>query len=228
MASVKIFRGHHAFRNVIRDTEKTMLRAGANTVNITAFRARKKAIENIQRNFITRNTFTARHVLVDQCPKGVRRIDDIKATTGAVREIAYMERQEYGGIHTPERGNKLAIPTNAARSGNAFRGSVRRQYKMSDMQKVRGPFSKSGTRRSRSVARAAVAAKTGKLINYGGNLHRVTRFKRNGASVSFILKMIRNFKFSNTTTKPRPWLRPASDYAAEDMQRIYNSEMDKL
>ena len=141
-----------------------------------------------------------------------------------------MERQEKGGIHKPATGSTLAIPTDIARSGNRAR-PVARMYRVNKVkaQKVRGAFKKNiASKKARQVARAYIAFKTGKLLSYGGNLHRVTRFKAKNGNVSFRLKQAYSFSKTQTRTPPQPFFLPSCEKPAADGQRIFNTQMDKL
>lgn len=60
------------------------------------------------------------------------------------------------------------------------------------------------------------------------SIFKVTSFRKSGDNVSFKSTHILNLKYPSTHTPKKAWLEPASDYAAQMMQDIFNKEMDKL
>ncbi|MFC2603626.1 MAG: hypothetical protein ACFNX0_06970 [Treponema sp.] len=225
-----IIKDPESFHVLTTDTKKMILLAATNTVNIQAALAKKNITKKIKDNFITRNTFTTRQVQFDKMPFGLYGLRVIHSTVGITQKAAYMERQEKGGPHKPEIGLKLAIPTDIARSGNK-RKPVTKMYRVNKirMQKVKGPFKKNiASKKSRQVARAYIAFKTGKLIAYNNNLHKVTRFSAQNGNVSFKLKQVYNFSKTQTVTPPTPFFKASCEKPAADGQKIFNSQMNKL
>ena len=102
------------------------------------------------------------------------------------------------------------------------------------------------TRKSLLVSRAYIAFKHGLYLpmysaSGESNIFRVTQFhaekvaKGKGArernrhrTIAFEAVQIYNFKHKKTRTKARPFLRPACEEAARDMQAIFNAQMKKL
>ncbi len=210
--------------------KKQIITAAVNTVNIQAALTRKNAIQKVQKNFIIRNNFTTRQIQFTPMKHGqVHTLQNVQSSVGATARADYLRRQEEGGSHTSPSG-RLSIPTDTARSGS-IKNPVSNMYRLSNLrgQKTEGPIKNrlaKLSKKSSQVARAAVAHKTGKLIQYGGNLHKVISFSA-GGSVSFRLKQIYSFKFSSTMTKPSPWLQPSAEKPAADGQSIFNKAMDK-
>lgn len=219
------------FHLIPADFKVKIIEGGINTVNQMAFLARRYAQENIRTSFITRNTFTTRSVQVTQMPKvKYVSLSAIQSTVGITDKAGYMARQESGGEHLPRAGGTLAIPTDRARGGSK-RNLVQGQFKLTRLRarKVRGKSrAGSGTHKSRAVARAAVAFRENKLVQYGGNLHFVGRFSTGNGRVTFRLRQVYGFNKRSTTTKARPWMRPAYERSARDGERIYISQMKKL
>ena len=219
-----------SFHLLTTDAKERIIKAATNTVNIQAALAKKQNVKTMKDTFTLRNTFTTRQVQYDQMPKGRYALHAIHSTIGVTEKAAYMERQEKGGIHKPATGSTLAIPTDIARSGNRAR-PVARIYRVNKVkaQKVRGAFKKNITsKKARQVARAYIAFKTGKLLSYGGNLHKVTRFKAKNGNVSFRLKQAYSFSKTQTRTPPQPFFLPSCEKPAAAGQRIFNTQMDKL
>ena len=213
-----------SFHLLTTDAKERIIKAATNTVNIQAALAKKQNAKTMK------DTFTTRQVQYDQMPKGRYALHAIHSTIGITEKAAYMERQEKGGIHKPATGSTLAIPTDIARSGNRAR-PVARIYRVNKVktQKVRGTFKKNiASKKARQVARAYIAFKTGKLLSYGGNLHKVTRFKTKNGNVSFRLKQAYSFSKTQTRTPPQPFFLPSCEKPAVDGQRIFNTQMDKL
>jgi hypothetical protein len=216
------------FHILTTDMKEQIIKGGIATVNVMAALGRRKAQENIRRSFTLRNNFTLRQVQFIPMPQGRFSLSAIHSVLGITEKADYMARQESGGLHTPKQGSKLAIPTNKARGGN--RGSpVKQRMKLAGVKKmkVRGNSAAAGTHKSRAVARAYVAFRENKIVQYGGNLHFVDSF-RAADSVSFRLRQVYSFDYSTTTTQPQPWLLPASNEVASDVEKIFISQMKKL
>lgn len=212
---------------VTADVNRRFIKAGINTVNIVAATARNNAIRNVQKDFTLRNNFTTRQILFTKCASNVHTLNQIKSETGATQKIAYMERQEQGGVHRGTNGN-LAIPTTKARGGSNAK-AVRRSYYYSNIRPlvVHGSTNFQ-SKKAAHVARAFVAAKTRGFIRMNNSIFKVTSFRKNGDNVSFKSTHILNLKYAHTYTPQKAWLEPASNYAAQMMQEIFNQQMDKL
>lgn len=208
--------------------KKQVVAAAISTVNIQAAITRKIAKQNLSRNFTLRNNFTERNIQFTQCKLGnVHTLKNVQSSVGATEKAAYMDRQEKGGKRESEQGH-LSIPTDEARGGSK-KNPVSGMYRMGRIgtKIVRGQVHQLRSSPSRQVARAAVAAKTGKLIRYGGNLFKVTSFWANAGNVKFHMVEIYNMKFATTETPAKPWLKPSTEQPAADCQNIFNVQMDK-
>lgn len=216
-----------SIKEAVDDTNRRFIRAGINTVNIVAANARKNAQEEISRNFTLRNNFTINSVRFTQCPQSVTRINDIKSETGITDRASYMARQETGGTRTNPSGSSLVIPTTAARRGSN-KNPVSRSYYYSSIKSKLVTTSRQGSRKAALVARAAVAAKIHGFIRLKDAIYKVTNFRSSGDHPRFRLTQILNLKHKVTITPKNEWLNPASQKAAQDMQQIFNSQMEKL
>jgi hypothetical protein len=218
------------FHILTTDMKEQIIKGAAATVNVEAALARKKARENIKRDFTLRNTFTLRQVQFTPMPQGRYALSAIQSIVGITEKAEYMARQETGGRHKPKSGGTLAIPSNRARGGN-MGSPVKARLRLAQVKrlKVRGQGSAaSGTHKSRAVARAAVAFQESKIVQYGGNLHFVDSFRASGGSVSFRLRQVYSFDFPSTVTPETQWLRPAAFEVARDGEKIFISQMKKL
>lgn len=213
------------------DLKKRVLKAAVATVNVQAALTRKNAVAKQKELFNTRNDWTERQTQFTRCPADVTSLDAVQATVGATEKADYMERQEVGGYHTPFRGSRLAIPTDAAREGGRFAGQIKGENKLPALflRKVKGPFKKSyASSRARAVARAAVASKRKLVIHEKEGIFEIKNFRKTGDNIRFEKILIRNLEFSQTKTPARPWLQPASEKPAQDCQAIFNAQMDKI
>jgi hypothetical protein len=212
------------------EMKKQIVTAAISTVNIQSAKTRKNAIENIGRNFVNRNSFTKRNITFTPCPLGsVHTLANVEARVGAGEPVGYMERQEKGGAHEAT-GNRLNIPTDAARGGDKKR-PVSKMYRMDALSGRFVVTAFSGGRakgRAGVVAGAYIAYTKNKLLFYKGSIFKITRFYSYYGVAKFEKKMIYNRKFSVTQTAARPWLQPAGEKPAADCQNIFNHEMDKL
>lgn len=216
-----------AFSEVMTDADRKYTKSAIETVNIQAARTRQNALLLLNQNFTLRNKFTTGSVLYTQCPLSTTRIQDIQSEVGATERAEYLERQETGGPHKAPTGKQLAIPTDAARGGS--KGSVvRNKYNLRKMQFVdTSSASRFNSRRARMVALAYVASNTRKLLNFKKGIFEIKNFRKTGDSISFKMQLIRNKKFSETMTSPKPWLTPASEGPAAQAQDIFNIQMAK-
>jgi hypothetical protein len=223
------------FERLTRDVKKQITKAATDTVNITAAMARKELVSALNKEFITRNTFTARQAQFTQMPqKQVKSLDEIKATVGFTEKAEYMERQDEGGTHKAKK-DYLAIPTDKARGGKNKRGAVRRTYYLSELEnkKVKGPFSKNhkfgdpGMPKSAGVARAAVAFREKKLIHFGSGLFRVLNFRARKGKVRYRTEQIYILDRKETKTTGKHYFLPAVSVPAGNIQAVFNSQMDK-
>jgi hypothetical protein len=228
------------FSLLTADLKEKFIEGGTNTVNIAAALARKESIKTVNNKFIVRNTFTTRQIQFTPMAQGNHSLNAIKATVGVTEKAPYMARQEEGGIHRPSKGKTLAIPTDEARGGNK-RNPVKasmRVHKIGKRRRVRSPTPRDyafwfRSEKARKVARAWIAYKQGLFVPVGDskgqrNLFAVTEFHKTKSGVAFKLKQVYKFDKSETVTKPEPWLLPASEKAANQMQAIFNSQMKKL
>lgn len=93
------------------------------------------------------------------------------------------------------------------------------------------------SKKARNIARIIVAHKEKKFIPLGGsgdhrNLHAVVSFEAKGSgdmrSVKYETEQIYKYDLPETTNEGKPWLVPAANKVAQDVQKIYISQMKKL
>ena len=215
-----------ATEKILESVQTKTTKAAINTVNIQAAMTRKNAIKNIHEDLTIRNTFTERSIVFTQCPKNTKDYNKIQSQVGALERADYMERQEEGGKRKPKKGTHLAIPTNTARGGSRS-NLIRPEFSVKKMKKVKKD-KKNKTFRSKLVAKAYIAWKQNKVLNYNNNTFIVKNFMKTDGTVSFDLDKIYDSLHTETTTPATPWLEPATLYPAEQQQNIFNNEMKKL
>lgn len=218
-----------ALIKIIENSEKQTKKACINTVNIQAAITRKNFISNLNKNLILRNKFTENSVRYTSCPKNTTRYEDIQSTVGALERANYLERQEEGGIHKPKSGTRLAIATDAARTGKSKNRLVSKMNRLNTLRPVSGQFSNmaaSSTSKSRVVARAYVASQNPGLVVHTKNyVFRIKKFNKGGSKI-FTEELLYSKKYTQTTTPAKPSLKPAAEQPAKDVQKIFNQQMD--
>jgi hypothetical protein len=221
------------------EVKKDLIKGAIATVNVMAGLGRKEAVKNVQANFINRNNFTVRQIqFTPMAESKYVKLSAIQSFVGATEKASYMARQEEGGKHTPAQGQTLAIPTDYARGGSKSRpvASSMRVSKLGKRRRVQS--SKRGrvynSIKAAKVATAYIAYKKGLFIPIGDtkgqrNLFVVEKFVKKGRrGVAFKLRQVYKFDKPETTTKADPWLLPASEKVARQVQAIFNSQMKKL
>jgi hypothetical protein len=241
----------NAIKNLCADVRKVLKTAAAQTVNDTAFQARVCIKEAVNAEFMIRNSFTTsgNALIVTKVPYGhTENLDDIEASVGFTEKAAYMRRQDEGGQKQGKNGNGVPLPMDRVRKGGTKKGLVQKKYYLKELGdlKVKGSFKKTyklpsgepwngkrekdkerhGMPRAASVARAAVAAREGKLIHYGENLFAVTNFHAQG-DVKFDLVPVYFFEYKTTQTPATPFFLPACEKAMEGIQDRFNANMNK-
>ena len=206
-----------------------MLRANARTLNHTAFEASERGKKNIQNDFTNRNQFTQKAAAYTPC-KRANNIADLKSMAGIDKRAGYMERQEKGLPHIGTHGkdNKLMIPTTYARGGDNKR-LVRKKLRYSAIAEAvaHGEPSRKRSPESNQVAQAYIAKKTDGFMRMNDTIFKVTDFQKNGENVVYKKTMVYNFEQSYTKTNPNPWLQPAAESAARQMQVFFNQAIDE-
>ena len=221
--ATKIF---SSLKEVTEDVNKRFVKAGINTVNIVAATARNNAIRNIQSNFTLRNNFTASGVKFTKCGANVKTLSEISSETGIDERRGYMARQEEGGVRKSTSGANLVIPHTRARKGQSNSGLISSRYRYTAI--------KQNLKRRQDDSKMALAiaafnaAQNRGFIRIDNTIFQVSKFEPKRDNRMFIAKPVLNLKFNSTVTPKKEWLRPASEQAANLMQRIFNSEMDKL
>jgi hypothetical protein len=219
------------FHLLTNDMKEMIVKGGIATVNVQAALTRRNAVENVREDFILRNNFTTSQIQFQQMEKArFISLSKIQSTVGITQKAGYMARQETGGERVTNSGGNLAIPTSRARGGNKGSPVMKKMY-LSKVKRVRGDdYSRAGgTYRSKLVARAAVAFKNNLLMRFNDELFSVLDFqKKADGDITFKLDLIYNLKHKQTFTHETPWLMPAAEKPAADVENIFISQMKKL
>jgi hypothetical protein len=221
-----------AFSKLAESIKKDVTKAAINTVNIQSALARKNLVSRVGKDFTLRNTFTIRQLQYTQMKqRPVKSLDEIKSVIGFTEKADYMERQDIGGEHRPKQGSRLAIGTDKARTGSDKKKPIARRFRLSNIEniKLKGPYTiKAKSKKARGVARAFIASKKKLLVHYGKDLFAVRRFKKKGDNISFLIDKIYIRTKENTYTPAQGYFLPECEKPAADVQKIFNSQMDKV
>jgi hypothetical protein len=238
-------------KKMSKDLRRLVKKSCTEVVNATAFEARKNLAARVEDEFFIRNKFltSQKSLFVTKAPFGhTESLKDIKASVGFSEAASFMQRQDEGGEHRNPSGKNLSIPTDKARKGEARMGVVKTKYYLSELSelKVRGAFTQKyklpgggiwnasrkgtgvrGMPKAAGVARAAVAAREGKLIHYKKNLYAISNFVARGGNVSFKRHRIYTFDQTSTKTPARNFIKPECEKAGKGIQERFNAAMDK-
>jgi hypothetical protein len=219
-----------AIKDMCKDLRRWIKKAATATVNATAFTARENLVLRVRQEFIMRDKFitSGRALFVTKAAFGhTESLRDIKASVGFSEAASFMRRQDEGGYHEAKKGS-LRIYTDKAREGGTKAGRVKRGYGYkSNGRKMIIPLITTGvSHKTRQVRRAYTAYKSGKLMYFGKSLFRVTSFKKVGDNIRFEKEMIINRKFERTYTPSHNFFMPECNRAAENIQEVFNREMD--
>jgi hypothetical protein len=218
------------FHLLTTDMKEMIIKGGIATVNMQAALTRKNAVKAVQDDFTLRNNFTTSQIQFQQMEKSrFLSLSAIQSKVGITERAGYMARQETGGPHKAEGGSKLAIPTYRARGGN--RGSpVLKNYYLHKLKKVKGGGVElqGQTYRSWLVRKAAVAARDNLVMRHNDKLFQVSNFQKSGGNVSFKMDQIYGLDREETIPPASPWLMPAAEQPARDVESIFISQMKKL
>jgi hypothetical protein len=223
------------FKKLTGSIKQAVTKAGINTVNIQAALARKTLVSTIPTVMNDRYGFVAKQAQFTQMPnKAVKTLSEIQATIGFARKADFMPRQEEGGTHQA-LGGSLRIYTDVAREGRAKPGKVQTRlgYKKNMRKMIIPLITKGKNHKQRQIIRTAAAAKSGMLMWGSGRgshaLFRVTGFKnRAGGGFTAKSEMMINLRHKRTRTPAKRFFINTVEKSAGDVQKIFNSQMDKL
>jgi len=197
--------------------ERSFPFATKQTVNSSAFAARKIWQDNIREKMITRNRFTVQSIRVEQTKTlNVRRQ---AATVGSTAD--YMEDQEFGGIKT----NPTIATSYSAGQGESTQPRTRMPRKANKMSNVRlSKRRKLGmTRKQRNFLTVREAATSGRKYLFLDLGKRKGIFKLTGGKRRPKIKMIHNTGIQSVTIPRTPTMKPAVE--AVPVPEIYKKAL---
>ena len=207
------------------------------TLNKAAFETQTVARQTIKEDMVNRNSFTVRSIQVDQA-----RTLNIKAQSSIVGSTAdYMETQEFGGVTDHLGKHDTVIPTSwAAGQGMKAKPRTRLPRKANNLRNIklgdkirRGRSTGNMSRRQAAFLRGLLAARQGNKFVFipGGTdassgIYRVWgRNKVKGQYRGIKLRMAYRLKDEGSAIPRNPWLKPAVDVVAPQMQRFYGEAL---
>jgi len=197
------------------------------TINDIAFMVRTLAINEIKNQFTIRNSYTARGVIVNKCPAGLRQIDGMSASIGSDTKRQYLAIQHEG------QARKGRTPANAARQNSDYGKVVRKAEYIAKrgVKDLRSFRSTAKTQRGKIFAMAAMAyrQKYSGLLNISQEndlvapgLYRFAAGSRaNSGSRGFPRLRMMYRKGTGKRIQARPWL-------ARALHRVRQSEVDAI
>ncbi len=209
------------------DFEKANTIAVKKTLDTQVALSRRNYLKNVQDDFVLRNTFVKRSIQFDKVDATT--INNMVARVGS--KAPFMAMQEEGGIKRAKSGNRLAIPSRAARGGSNAMVVAKGVYlrRMKSRQMVRGAFKKKyQSRKARNVARMAVAHKTDKFIKKKDGIYKVDAFRARGGRVRIRMRRLYKFETGAVRIKPTGHLENAIKKPVQDGPNIHKSQIKKL
>lgn len=195
--------------------------ATAAAMNNAAFGARKQALVNIDREFITRNTWTKRSV---QVRKGNTR--NLTASVGSTQ--GYMRKQEFGGSERAGGRKGVAIPTSYS-SGEGENAKPRRKLPRRP-NKIKNITLKNSTgrargRKQRNLVKVRQAAASKDKVIYMETQRRKGLYRVTGGKRKPKVKLIHDMSRKKIKINKRPWLGPATRVAARRIPADYKKKL---
>jgi len=194
--------------------------ATKNTINQTAFLARKIAQDNIRNKMTVRNRFTLNSIRVNQTK--TLNISRQEALTGSTAD--YMETQEFGGIKTSKGKEGVPIATNF--SAGVSHGAKPRTKLPKKSNRLGNIRLKRGRKRGQNQKQKNFlairqAAETSQKFIFLDLSKSKGIFKVVGGKRRPRIEMVQDMSNKAVTIKRNPWLKPAADGAQKQLPKIY-------
>lgn len=211
-------------RDLERFKDRAVPFAVRDTLNRTAFDARRLSVRKVRTEMVLRNKGTEQSIQVDKA-RGLN-VQTMESTIGSTQ--GYMEDQEFGATKTSRGKRGTPIPTSAA-SGEG-RGVVPRKKAVPRSRTLgritlRNERIKTKSKKQANFLKVKLAAKSGhkfvflSLQRHPG-IYRVSGGKRN-PQIDLMYDMSQKSVFI-----PRnPWLKPSVDKATERMPEFYRRSL---
>ena len=207
--------------------------ATKNTLNGAAFDARKRAVDNIRGQMITRNKFTEKSVRVEQT-----RTLNVSRQFAIVGSTAdYMDEQEFGGTKQAKGKKGVPLATTVA-SGEGEGAQPRRRLPTMPNRLARIRFSKAGkkkfkSRRQEIFVKTLQAVQSGKRYLYldTNNKQAIYRIKgrgrvnKRGRITGIQMRMVYDLSHKTVRIPRNAWLGPAVKETERIMPTLYEQSL---
>lgn len=222
-------------KDLERLRKKSIPFAVKNTLDSTAFNARKIWQHEIDNRMIQRNKFTRGSIRVEK--SRIATIETMESKTGSIAD--YMDEQEFGGVKVSKGKHGVVLPTKFS-SGEGRGSSPRKRLPRAanKFKKIRLSNSKSihASKRQMIFLAAAEAATSGQkyvFLDLGAGrkgIYKVTTSGRRPSKNSFRglkLRMQQVHNLSRKTVKipKNPTMIPAANQAQREMPKIYKKSL---
>ena len=203
-------------------------RAAQYILNEMATQGKQYAHDVMRKKFILRNRFTINRVQ-HQWTRLNRDLRQMQSAFGALPEVGYLADQESGFIHRPKRGNRLPVPTRAARIGGSIERLKRSTFRADRMGQLSRPSRYRGTNRVQRTINMlqSIAANRDQrpfLAPFpnkpGVYIMRNVRRRPGRTRLAFRLKKIYDLSKRQETIAPHRWMEPAADMVYQNEGRI--------
>lgn len=206
-------------RDLERTAKKAVPYAIRQALNDIAFAAKGHLQGNIRKEFILRNKWTERSVMVERA----RGLNPRQMQSAVFSKLDYLEKQEHGGTSTH------AVPTGVAtgegRGANPRRKLVRRPNQVSAI--ALGERARKGSRKQRNAAAIHMAAKQGKKFVFLQLQRKIGLFKIRGGKRKPMVDMIWDTSQKSHRIKPTKTLEPAVARAEVAMPKLMTNALIK-
>ena len=206
--------------------------ATRSTINSAAFDARKQAIKLFKKEFIQRNRFTSKSVLVD--PSKTLKVSNQSAFVGSTAD--YMKRQEFGGTIRKKGKEGIPIPTSFAAGQEGARPRTKlptRPNKLTNINLRQGKR-KPVTRKQAILFAAQDAVTSGKryvFIDFGGGSKGIVKIKggrkkfKKGWPTGAQIKMTHNLSAGSVRIPRNAWLQPSMIKSAKKLPVLFKEKL---
>lgn len=194
------------------------------TINDAAFHAQRLAKTDVAYGMTNRNAYTLQSIRVNQ--SRTLRVSQQAATVGSTAD--YMEDQEFGAIKSKKGAQGVAIPTSYA-SGEGENATPRKRLprrpnKMANIQLAKRR-KKGASRKMQNMIAIKNAATSGRSFVFLDLGRTKGIFKVVGGARRAKIKMVVDMSSDSVTIPRNPWLKPATDEAAQKLPTFYADAM---
>ncbi len=191
--------------------------AQRDTINDMAFAAMRAAKGEIRENFINRNSWTVRSVLVERAktPKD-------GAVVGSTEK--YMLDQEVGAVGGSPR---MATPAAAGQSNRqkVRTRQVRKKYRINMIGRVQKNHAGKSDQAMANIIAVKEAVRDGRKFVYQSRGARKGIYEIRGSRRKPRTRMVQDLSRRTRVVKPKPWLHPATDQAVAYRYQFFHNRL---